>query len=74
MRFCHPFIPTANARDAEQALARHQRARAKASVQCDQPPFIVLFPRAIFSSTDRASHRVPEEFDRISVWTYFLPA
>jgi hypothetical protein len=48
MRFCHPFILTANARDAEQTLARHQRARAKASVQCDQPPFIVLFPRAIF--------------------------
>jgi hypothetical protein len=48
MRFCHPFILTTNARDAEQALARHKRIGAKSGVQYDHPPFMVLFPRVIF--------------------------
>jgi len=48
MRFCHPFTLTANSRDVEQALARHQRFGAKAGVQSDQPQFTVFFSRAIF--------------------------
>jgi len=48
MRFCHPFTLTANSRDGEQALARHQRFGAKAGVQSDQPQFTVFFSRAIF--------------------------
>ena len=45
MRFCHPFTLTANSRDVEQALARHQRVDPKSRVQ---PHFIVFSPRAIF--------------------------
>ena len=48
MRFCHPFTLTANSRDGEQALARHQRFGAKAGAQSDQPQFTVFFSRAIF--------------------------
>jgi hypothetical protein len=48
MRFCHPFLLTANSRDGEQALVRHKRVDPKSRVQRDQPHFIVLSPRAIF--------------------------
>jgi hypothetical protein len=48
MRFCHPFTLITSSRDGKQALARHRRIGAKSSDQCDQPPFIVLFPRTIF--------------------------
>ena len=48
MRFCHPFTLITSSRDGKQALARHKRIGAKSSDQCDQPPFIVLFPRTIF--------------------------
>ena len=68
MRFCHPFTLTANSRDAEQALARHQRIGAKSGVQCDQPHFIVFFPRAIFPQAIARPTRCPR-FDRISVCT-----
>ena len=48
MRFCHPFTLTANSRDVEQSLARHQRIGAKTGVQSHQPQFTVFFSRAIF--------------------------
>lgn len=48
MRFCDLFTLTANSLGSEPALAPHKRIGAKACVQCDQPQFIVFFPRAIF--------------------------
>jgi hypothetical protein len=48
MRFCDPFVLTANSSDCEQALARRKRIGAKSSVQCDQPHFIVFSSRTIF--------------------------
>ncbi len=59
MRFCHPFTLTANSRDAGQALARHQRIGAKASVQYQQPQFIVFFSRAIFFQKIARPKRCP---------------
>jgi hypothetical protein len=48
MRFCHPFLLTANPRDGEQALVRHKRVDPKSRVQRDQPHFIVFSPCTIF--------------------------
>ena len=60
MRFCHPFTLTANSRDGEQALARHQRFGAKAGAQSDQPQFTVFFSRAIFFQEIARPMRRPE--------------
>jgi len=48
MRFCDPFVLTANSYDCEQALARRKRIGAKSSVQCGPTHLIVFSPRAIF--------------------------
>jgi hypothetical protein len=69
MRFCHAFTLTANSRDGKQARVPRKCVGAKAGVRCDQPTINWLLPAGYFSSTDRASHPVPEEFDRISVCT-----
>ena len=60
MPFCHPFTLTANSRDGEQALARHMRIGAKASVRYHQPQFIVFFPRASFFQKIARPTRHPE--------------
>ena len=60
MRFCDLFTLTANSLGSEQALAPHKRIGAKAYVQCDQPQFIVFFPRAIFLQKIARPTRRPE--------------
>ena len=71
MRFCHPFTLTANSRDGEHALARHQRIGAKAGVQSDQPQFIVFFSRAIFFQKIARPTRHPHNLTEFPFATNF---